>query len=116
MVVNNKGEQIVVPSIFKKYRKSVDGQIIRALSKVDEITVIGYSLPPYDYDFKYLLLKGLIKNKNRDNIPIKIIDKVHNDAEKEKLLRGYKYLAAEPEFISKDGFLNYLSKNNSSDG
>ena len=37
-------------------------EIEDAFSRASQITIIGYSFPPYDYDFRVLLMQGLLGN------------------------------------------------------
>ena len=71
--------------------------------------VIGYSMPPYDLDFKTLLIKGLMANKNRKNVPIKIITQGSKTSAKELEWR-FKYLAGKVEVVSRNGFCNYMKE------
>ncbi|MFC1548667.1 hypothetical protein ACFL5E_01755 [Candidatus Omnitrophota bacterium] len=103
------GDTIVVEGIFYKYRQQIDAKIINALKKTDEIMIIGYSLPNYDFDFKCLLLSGLMQNKNRGNIPVKIITK-DDEPGAERLRKRFQYLAGETTITYRHGFYEYIKR------
>lgn len=90
------------------YRKIIDFKIIEILKRADEIIIIGYSMPSYDVDFKSLLIRGLMQNKNRKEIPIKIITKKESQSQIDSLVAKFKYLAGKVDIIGEDGFYNYI--------
>jgi NAD-dependent SIR2 family protein deacetylase len=77
------------------------------LADADEITIIGYSLPVYDFDFKYILLNGLSRNKNRLKVKINLIIKETNKSNNE-IIEPYRNLAGPVTIKHKFGFYNYL--------
>lgn len=103
LVIHNE-EPVKEYSAYREYRDPVDANIIKILNNVSEIIVIGYSLPPYDYDFRNLLHIGLIDNKNRKEVPIKIITKKDHKELKHK----YRNLTGNVEIIGNRGFLEYI--------
>ena len=103
------------PRLFRStpdyYRRSIDYIIQEILQKADEIIVIGYSMPPYDYDFRTLFIKNLMSNKKRKHVHLKIITKVTNKYNKyqlEVLKTQCKYLVGKVTIECCDGFYNYL--------
>jgi len=105
---STKDKFVVIPGIFKKYRSFIDEKIVESIKTAEEILIIGYSLPSYDFDFKNLLLKGLVQNQKRLNVPIKIINNVKNLTLKKELHKKYMYLAGQASFLSNKGFYAYL--------
>jgi hypothetical protein len=91
------------------YRKCIDNEIIRLLTDVDEIIVIGYSMPAYDIDFKSLLMKGLMKNEKRDNILLKIIT-LANESQIANLKSQFMHLAGPVIIEENNGFGDYLNR------
>ena len=90
-----------------KRRKWVDKRVSEALQDADEITIIGYSMPPYDFDFKSLLMKGLMGNKKRTHVPINVIDKGKGEQLHQLELR-FKHIAGEVRVIGQNGFLDFI--------
>jgi hypothetical protein len=64
-------------------------------------------MPPYDFDFKSLLIKGLLGNRNRTNVPVNIISRGKSGQLNGLKLR-FRHLAGEVRFIGEDGFLDYI--------
>ena len=106
-VVTTQDKQVVVQTVYKKYRDLIDASMINLLKSADEIIIIGYSLPPYDFDFRILLLRGLMENKNRKNLPIKIIT---FNGDQDKQLHRYKHLAGDVKIVGEHGFYNYIAE------
>ena len=92
---------------MEQYRTLVDKKICDVLKHTDEITMIGYSMPTYDFDFKFLLIKALMSNKKRSKIPINIITKGNTHSVNELKLR-FEHLAGKINIIDTKGFSNYL--------
>jgi hypothetical protein len=105
--ISKRGMRTLDEGVIENYRRSIDEQINDVLKVADEIVVIGYSMPPYDFDFKSLLIKGLMANKNRANVPLSIITKAKGDQLNDLRLR-FKHLAGEVRVIGQKGFLNYI--------
>ena len=91
------------PELFRTY---CDPEIRETLGLADEITIIGYSLPAYDYDFKGLLITSLMKNTKRRKIRLKLITK--GDDAVCNLKRQCEPLVGPVTVESSDGFYNYL--------
>ena len=87
------------------YRMYCDRKIRQILEMADEITVIGYSLPAYDYDFKSLMMTSLMNNKNRRKLCVKLITKRDQVELKEK----YEHLVGSVIIESSMGFYNYMN-------
>jgi hypothetical protein len=104
---SKRGVRTLDEGVIENYRKRVDRRIDDALQNADEITIIGYSMPPYDFDFKSLLIKGLMNNKNRAAVQINIIDKGKGD-QLDELKSRFKHLAGEVKLIGQNGFLDYI--------
>lgn len=102
-----KSEGLIWRSTPENYRRYVDGRIKKVLTKADEIIVIGYSMPAYDYDFKSLLITSLMSNKKRENVHLKIITK-GNKSQLEALKAQYRYLVGSVTIEGEKGFYNYL--------
>jgi hypothetical protein len=95
--------------VVEVYRNIVDKKTCEVLQNADEIMVIGYSMPPYDFDFKSLLIKGSMANKNRKNVPISIITKAQ-EHQLGDLKSRFEHLAGKVEIVGNDGFYNYIKK------
>jgi hypothetical protein len=91
------------------YRKSIDNEILTILTDVDEIIIIGYSMPAYDIDFKSLLMKGLMKNKKRNKILLKIIT-LGNESQVANLKSQFMYLVGSVIIEENNGFGYYLNR------
>lgn len=50
-------------------------EIEDAIGRASQITIIGYSFPPYDYDFRFLFLSGLFKNEylSRSELDVSLV-------------------------------------------
>jgi hypothetical protein len=92
----------------ENFREIIDPQISKLLGNADEIIIIGYSMPPYDFDFKSLFISSLMHHKKREKLKIRIITKC-NKIEIEKILGQYRYLVGKVSIESNDGFYNYIS-------
>jgi len=90
----------------ENYRKYIDDDIVNCLASADEIIVIGYSMPAYDFDFKSLLLRGLVKNKKRKNVHLQLITKGENT-----IPNQFKNLVGKSSVTSNEGFLSFLKAN-----
>jgi hypothetical protein len=104
---SKRGRRLLDGGVIEWYRRYVDLCIDDVLQNADEITVVGYSMPAYDFDFKSLLIKGLMGNKNRANVPVNIItrgDRVQLD----DLEQRFRHLAGPVRFIGENGFLDYI--------
>lgn len=105
--VYTKRGKVKNSAIYKRYRNAIDVSIVSLFKNADEIIIIGYSLPPYDYDFRTLMLQGLILNKKRKSVPIKIITiKDDKDCQHER----YRHLAGDIDIIGEEGFYSYLQR------
>jgi len=102
-----KSPRLIWRSTPENYRLYVDGRIKEVLTKADEIIVVGYSMPAYDYDFKSLLITSLMSNKKRENVHLKIITK-GNRSQLEALKAQYRYLVGSVTIEGENGFYNYL--------
>ncbi len=105
--ISKRGVLDLKQGVIENYRSLIDKQIGYVLQFADELVVIGYSMPPYDFDLKSLLIKGLMANKNRSNVPVSIITKAEGHELNDLRLR-FKHLAGEVRFLGQDGFLNYI--------
>ena len=65
-LIDRKGVPVIVPPTWNKIitRELIDvwRQAVEALSKATKIIVIGFSMPPTDLHFKYLLAAGMREN------------------------------------------------------
>lgn len=119
----NLEDPLLVPPVYVKDPDllgliSVKGFIDRVKEKVrlelqaaDEITIIGYSFPPYDYEFRYLFIAGILNNPKFPNVKIKIVDYQENkDNALEKLREKFYFLDIMIPAIEYDGcgFIDYL--------
>ena len=95
---------------IQSYCSFVHAAIVSHLSDADEITIIGYSLPSYDLDFKHTLLKGLSKNRKRSKIKINLITKEGKRSDNE-IKEPYSHLAGPVVVKNKSGFYNYICDN-----
>jgi NAD-dependent SIR2 family protein deacetylase len=102
-----KSQRLIWRSTPEDYRLHVDRRIKEVLAKADEIIVIGYSMPAYDYDFKSLLITSLMSNKKRKDVHLKIITK-GNKSQLEALKAQYRYLIGSVTIEGANGFYNYL--------
>ena len=90
----------------ENYRKYIDNDMVNCLSAADEIIVIGYSMPAYDFDFKSLFLRGLIKNKKRKKVHLQLITKGSNS-----IPQQFENLVGHTSVIDHEGFLHFLNEN-----
>jgi hypothetical protein len=90
-----------------RYRLHCDPVIGEVLSAADEITVIGYSLPAYDFDFKGLLIKSLMKNPKRSTLRLRLITK-GSQAVAKNLKAQFERLVGSVSVVGEDGFYKYL--------
>lgn len=90
------------------YRFSVDRKMLEILEFADEVVVIGYSMPAYDTDFKGLVINGLMCNKNREKLCIKIITKREENDNVKNIVKQYEHLVKNVVIEGEDGFLNYI--------
>lgn len=104
-----KTQRVVQRSTIHSYRYFTDEHIGDNLRNADEIIVIGYSMPAYDYDFKSMLITNLMLNKKREKVHLKIITKDENSHD-DFIARQYKYLVGKITVESKMGFKNYLEE------
>ncbi|MGA9364877.1 MAG: hypothetical protein WBW16_10995 [Bacteroidota bacterium] len=91
----------------KLYRDYVDNRIEQILRDADEITVVGYSLAAYDYDFRSLLMRSLMSNAKRDAVHLKLVTK-GVESQIENLKSVYRHLAGAVTIEGQNGFYNYL--------
>jgi hypothetical protein len=112
----NKSDYVAKKSVIRPgtwrstsevYRWSVDRRIMEILQNADEIVVIGYSLPAYDYDFKTLLMTSLMQNKKRKKVLLRLITKGKESAKNLKL--QFERFVGLVVIESSDGFYNYLT-------
>jgi len=96
-------------STAENYRMNVDYRIREVLDSADEITVIGYSLPAYDYDFKTLLMSSLMHNRGRRTLPLKLISK-GNKRLIGDLKAQFERVAGSVVIESSNGFYDYLKR------
>ncbi len=104
-----KTERLIWRSTPDDYRMHIDRRVREVLSKADEIVIIGYSMPGYDYDFKGLLITGLMMNNRRQHLHAKIINK-GDDIQAAALCAQYKYLVGKVTVEGNDGFYKYLTQ------
>lgn len=70
---------LILPPTFSKseacesYYADIHKKISEKISKADEILIIGYSLPDYDFNILEAFLKGAVENENRLKLDIKIV-------------------------------------------
>jgi len=102
-----KSQRLIWRSTPENYRQYVDRRIKEVLMKADEIIVIGYSMPAYDFDFKSLLITSLISNSKRKDVNLKIITKGRK-SQLEALKAQYRYLIGTVTIEGGNGFYNYL--------
>jgi len=102
-----KSDRLIWRSTPHDYRQYVDRHIKEVIMKADEIIVIGYSMPAYDFDFKSLLITSLIANRKRKNVHLKLITKGRK-SHLEALKAQYKYLIGTVTIEGGNGFYNYL--------
>jgi len=86
---------------------SIDYRIHEVLAEADEIVVIGYSMPAYDYDFRTLFVSSLMSNQKRKNIALKIITK-GTQREVAGLASQFGRFVGSVEILGRNGFLDYL--------
>jgi hypothetical protein len=79
------------------------------LAAADEIVVIGYSMPPYDYDFRTLFVSSLIGNERRKRIVLKIVTKGTRH-QKGALRSQLGRFVGSVEILGSDGLLDYLKR------
>jgi hypothetical protein len=91
----------------ERYRLHCDPKIRELLTAADEITVIGYSLPAYDFDFKGLLITSLMKNPKRSKVRLRLVTK-GGHALVRNLTAQLERLVGSVDVVSKDGFYKYL--------
>jgi hypothetical protein len=100
---------LIPPSYDKKpfQKEEFAEQIISMISDAKEIFVLGYSFPPYDYDFRVLFAIGMLNNPNKPKIII--VDKGDfEDLEKRFIfLNSFKCSLS---FRGK-GFMDYVKSN-----
>jgi|GEM_PF-679101 hypothetical protein len=104
---SKRGPRILDTGVIEFYRQFIDREICDVLMNADEIIIVGYSMPPYDFDFKSLLIKGLMPNKNRKNVPIHIITKAKGK-ELDNLIKRFEHLAGKVNVVSSKGFYKFL--------
>ncbi|HWY52561.1 MAG TPA: hypothetical protein VNW72_13885 [Chthoniobacterales bacterium] len=85
----------------------VDRKIKEILGTADDIIVIGYSMPAYDYDFKTLLMTGLMQNENRRKTRLRIITKA-NATDAQNLKVQFERFAGSAVIEASDGFYDFL--------
>ncbi len=90
------------------YRFGIDRSILEILEVANEIVVIGYSMPAYDTDFKGMLINGLMSNKNRKELCVKIITKRQDNDNVKKIKNQYHHMVKNVVVEGEDGFLNYM--------
>jgi hypothetical protein len=83
-----------------------DPKIGDALRNADEIVIIGYSMPAYDYDFRSLLLSNLMRHKDRASLRIRVITK--GETEAMRLMIECERLAGSVVVENSNGFSDYL--------
>jgi hypothetical protein len=91
------------------YRQSVDFRLREKLAEADEIVAIGYSMPPYDYDFRTLLVSSLMHNKRRKRIVLKVITKGARH-QIDALRSQFGRFVGSFEILGSSGFLDYLKR------
>lgn len=91
----------------ERYRLHCDPKIRELLTAADEITVIGYSLPAYDFDFKGLLITSLMKNPKRSKVRLRLVTK-GGHALVSNFTAQFERLVGSVSVVSKDGFYKYL--------
>jgi hypothetical protein len=104
-----KSQRLIWRSTPHDYRTRVDYVADKILREADQIVVIGYSMPAYDYDFKTLLITNLMLNKNRKQVHLKIITKGLPD-QIQTLVSQYKFLVGKVTVECTDGLFKYLKR------
>jgi NAD-dependent SIR2 family protein deacetylase len=89
------------------YRRYLDYKIKDVLKNVDEIIVLGYSMPSYDYDFRSLLMSNLMLNKKRKEIHLKVVTK-SDSSQIDNLTAQYKCLVGTVTVEGDKGLYKYL--------
>jgi len=102
-----KSPRIAWRSTPETYRKHCDHRIKEILGRADEITVVGYSLPPYDYDFRSLLTTSLMGNPNRKYLRLTLVTKGDQTAV-ETLRSQFERLVGSVNVAEAKGFYEYL--------
>ena len=77
------------------------------MAEADEIVVIGYSMPPYDYDFRTLFVSSLMHNRRRKKIIVKLITK-GSKHQIDALRFQFARFVGSVEVLGSNGFLDYL--------
>ena len=100
---------LIPPSYDKKpfEKEELAEQIINMLSDAKEIFILGYSFPPYDYDFRVLFTIGMLNNPNEPKVTI--VDK----GELDDLVKRFEFLnsfSCSLSFHGK-GFIDYVRSN-----
>jgi len=108
--ISKRGMRTMDTGVIENYRLLIDNRINDALQNADELVIVGYSMPPYDFDFKSLLMKGMMANKKRANLPINIINKGERWQLEDLKLR-FNHLGGEVNFIGENGLLDYIKSN-----
>jgi len=105
----------LAPEVTDKI-KLIRDKIKDSIECAEHITIVGYSFPPYDYDFRYLFVEGLLRNPNKENIVIEVVDKEKDQAEiaVRQLKKKYAFLELMTPNVqySYEGFLAYMSIRN----
>lgn len=92
------------------YRFRIDRKISNVLQLADEIVIIGYSMPPYDIDFKSILISSLMSNQKRNNVRAKIITKKENSGQIKSIKSQYEHLVGNVVIEEDNGFYNYITR------
>ena len=103
-----KSPRITWRSTPETYRKYCDTRISEVLGDADEITVVGYSMPPYEYDFKGLLMKSLMSNPKRSDLRLSIVTKGTRD-DVDHLKAQFAPLVGTVDVAQTEGFYKYLT-------
>jgi hypothetical protein len=103
-----KSRRFTWRSTPETYRKYCDSRIREVVGCANEITVIGYSLPAYDYDFKSLLMTSLMNNPNRAKVRLRLITKGDQTAVT-NLLAQFERIVGSVTVEGRDGFYSYLT-------
>jgi len=90
--------------------QQVKDKVVAAIAGADQIRVFGYSFPPYDYEFRYLCMKGLLLNRKRDQVVVDIVDYVEDESRAADQARKYNFLTLmiRDTTYHIQGFIRYL--------
>lgn len=101
------GNRINFRATPEHFRTYVENGLQEVLANADEFVIVGYSLPPYDFDFKNILIDGLVRNEKKNELKAKIITKGKEEAE--RLAEIFGNLIPHVDIVADCGFLSHLN-------